>query len=187
MPSSSTSSSYKREFLAPCASEGFGSVTLQARKGASYSLLLSACPSINVSLSQLIVPYKMRNYSLHSRELTLPAHNIQESNYILGQKFSACYVLKFALQRGEGRKGRECQFQNKAHRTFDPPNKYLESCISEIEFFAHLSLATLSAPSLGSRGSRLATACRLTSFSLASRSFNESRLQHAKNKFYDWL
>ena len=37
--------------------------------------------------------------------------------------FSACFVRKFALQRGKGEKS-ECEFQNKAHRTFDPRNTY---------------------------------------------------------------
>ena len=32
------------------------------------------------------------------------------------ERFCACFVLKFALQRGEG--GRECRFPNKAHRIF---------------------------------------------------------------------
>ena len=41
----------------------------------------------------------------------------QLESYFLGQRFSDCFVLKFALQRGEGRKGRECKFQSKAHRT----------------------------------------------------------------------
>ena len=36
------------------------------------------------------------------------------------QRFSACFVLNLASQRERGRKGRECKFQNKAHRTFDP-------------------------------------------------------------------
>ena len=35
-----------------------------------------------------------------------------------------CLVLKFALQRGEGRTEREHKFQKKAHRTFDQ-KKYL--------------------------------------------------------------
>ena len=33
----------------------------------------------------------------------------QRSFYLLGQRFHACFVLKFALQRGEGEKGRECK------------------------------------------------------------------------------
>ena len=36
-------------------------------------------------------------------------------SYLLGQSFDACFVLKFAPQRGEGDKRRECKFQNKAH------------------------------------------------------------------------
>ena len=45
-----------------------------------------------------------------------------QASYILGQRFSACFLLKFTYQRGEGEKGRECKFQNKALRTFDPRN-----------------------------------------------------------------
>ena len=38
----------------------------------------------------------------------------------MGQKFRACFILKFALERGEGENGRECKFQNKAHKILDP-------------------------------------------------------------------
>ena len=47
---------------------------------------------------------------------------VQGPSYLLEQRFGGCFVLKFALQRGEGRKGRECEFQNNAHRTFAPRN-----------------------------------------------------------------
>ena len=46
---------------------------------------------------------------------------LQGSSYLLGQGFSV-FVFKFALQRGEGKIGREGKFQSKAHRTFDPRN-----------------------------------------------------------------
>ena len=35
------------------------------------------------------------------------------------QRFSACFVLKFALQRGEGEKREGMQISKLAHRTFD--------------------------------------------------------------------
>ena len=44
----------------------------------------------------------------------LEKHFTQEWSYLLGERFSACIVLKFAFQNGEGEKGRECKFQNKA-------------------------------------------------------------------------
>ena len=53
---------------------------------------------------------------------------IQGLRYLLGHRFSACYVLKVAPQRGEGRKGREYKFQNKAHGTFDPRNASTPVC-----------------------------------------------------------
>ena len=34
------------------------------------------------------------------------------ASYLLGQRFSACFVLKFALQRGEGEKREEVQISN---------------------------------------------------------------------------
>ena len=37
---------------------------------------------------------------------------IQGSSYLLGQRFSAYFVLKLPPQRGEGEKRRECKFQN---------------------------------------------------------------------------
>ena len=46
----------------------------------------------------------------------------------MGQRFSACFVL-FVSGGERGRKGRECKFQNKAHRTFHPKNNYTP-CIS---------------------------------------------------------
>ena len=39
---------------------------------------------------------------------------VQGSSYLLGQRFPACFVLKFSLQRGEGEK------REVLHRTFDP-------------------------------------------------------------------
>ena len=49
---------------------------------------------------------------------------VQGAGYIMGQRLRACFVLKFALQRGEGR---DSKFQIKAHRTFDL-KKYLQPC-----------------------------------------------------------
>ena len=47
--------------------------------------------------------------------------DIQGWSYLLGQKLSTCFVLRFALQRGEeGEKREECKFQNKARITFSP-------------------------------------------------------------------
>ena len=52
-------------------------------------------------------------------------NELQGSSHLLGPRFSACFVLKFAIQRGErASKGREHKFQNKAHRTFDPRNTF---------------------------------------------------------------
>ena len=44
---------------------------------------------------------------------------VQGCSYSFGQRFCVCFALKSALQRGEGRKGRECKFQNKAQRYLD--------------------------------------------------------------------
>ena len=80
-------------------------------------------------------------------------------SYLLGQRFShfsAYFVLKFALQRGGGRKVRECKLHNKAHRTFDPINtssplypftwtEYLDWSLSTCEWEQILQL--YSAPS----------------------------------------
>ena len=35
------------------------------------------------------------------------------SSYLLGLRFRACFILKFAYQRERGRKGRECKFKTK--------------------------------------------------------------------------
>ena len=50
---------------------------------------------------------------------------VQGWSYFLSQRFSACFALKFVNlpSRGErGRKGRECKFLSKAHRTFHQRN-----------------------------------------------------------------
>ena len=40
----------------------------------------------------------------------------------MGQRFSASFVLKFALQRGEWEKREGVKISNRAHRAFDPRN-----------------------------------------------------------------
>ena len=43
---------------------------------------------------------------------------LQGSSYLLGQRFCACFVLKLALQRGEGEKREGVQISKQ--RTIDP-------------------------------------------------------------------
>ena len=49
---------------------------------------------------------------------------LQGWGYLLCQTFCAIFVLKFALQRGEGENREERNFQNKSHWTFDPRNTF---------------------------------------------------------------
>ena len=44
------------------------------------------------------------------------AANVQGSSYFLGQRFSACFVLKFALQREEGEKREGVQISKQSTR-----------------------------------------------------------------------
>ena len=81
-------------------------------------------PHAYTSYPKLQVPVQVR-YSDFQAVLT-PSQfkfcHIQGSSYLLVQRFSTCFVLKFALQRGDGEKREECKFQNKTHRTFDLRN-----------------------------------------------------------------
>ena len=49
---------------------------------------------------------------------------IQGAKYLWCQRLSARLALKIAPKGERGRKGRECKFPNKAHRTFDIINTY---------------------------------------------------------------
>ena len=45
-------------------------------------------------------------------------------SYLLGQRFHAYFVMKFALQSGKGEKRAGLQISNKPRRTFDPRNAF---------------------------------------------------------------
>ena len=61
----------------------------------------------------------------------------------------ACFGLIFSLQRGEGEKGRECKFQNKAHRTF--VLFCFQFCTHFYGFFVQLPLLFTNSFNSGSR------------------------------------
>ena len=64
-------------------------------------------------------------------------YHVQEWSHLLGQRFSACFVLKFALQRGEAERGRLQGVQISKLSTLNLlPKKYLETS----KLFPHLNV-----------------------------------------------
>ena len=51
-----------------------------------------------------------------------PLHCTGQWSYLLVQQFDACFVRNLHSRGERGSNGRECKFQNKAHRIFDPRN-----------------------------------------------------------------